>query len=163
MSIEVVLEATRDLVKTLNLTEPLMDRVWTHPGETDKIKDDKFPFAVVSKMSSEPGAWRAHSFGVGEHKWDLLIAVFVNDGPIVVTNTDQSTVDALDNAHEYYEKMAELLYANMTLSGTVEIIGDDEVKLYDYVTDNLIWNGKHHWGHLFVVPVRQTVVQNISQ
>lgn len=162
MSIETVLTATAELVKTIAVTAGPDDRVWTHPGQTEQIKTNKFPFVVVAKMNAEPGAWRAESFGAGEHKWDMLIAVYLHDGPVVVTNTDDATVSAMANANEWYQALADLLYANMTLSGTVDIIGDGDGKLFDYVTDNLIWEGQQRYGHLFVVPVNQSVIQGVS-
>ncbi len=96
------------------------------------------------------------------HEWSILIAVYLQDGPVVVTNSDDITIAAMANASEWYKELADLLYANMTLNGSVNIIGDGDGKLYDYVTDNIIWNAKQHFGHLFIVPVVQEIIQGVS-
>ena len=150
------------LIKTLSMTDPPDGRVWRHPGESASISTETFPFAVVSKLNVEPGEWNAASFGVGKHDWKILVAVYLAEGPVVVTNADDITVAALANAHEWYEALADLLFENMTLAGTVQIIGDGEGQLYEYVTDNILWDGRQFYGHLFVIPVVQEVIQGVS-
>lgn len=165
-TIDTALGAMRDLIKTFTtteLTDPPDDRVWIHPGQSASIKlDNNLPAVIISKMNDEPGEWASSSYGVGMHKWQMLIAVYLAEGPVVVTNSDDATVTALANANEWYEEMADLLFANMTLGGVVDILGDDEGTLYQYITDNIIWDGKQYYGHLFLVPVRQEVVQGVS-
>lgn len=160
--IETALAAMVTLVKTLPTTEALGGRVWAHPTETASIDLETLPAAIISKMNAESGAWVADSFGVGKHKWEILIAVYVEEGPVVVTNSDDLTISAMVNASEWYKLMADLLYENMTLAGTVDIIGDGEGKLFDYVTDNIIWNARQYYGHLFLVPVVQEIIQGVS-
>ena len=160
--IETALDAMVVLIKTLSLTAPVGTRVWAHPGETASISMETLPAVVISKMNAEPGAWASDSFGVGYHEWDMVVAVYLQEGPVVVTNSDDITVTAMVNASEWYKKLADLLYANMTLSGSVQIIGDGDGKLFDYVTDNIIWNAKQHFGHLFIIPVRQEIIQGVG-
>lgn len=160
--VETVLTATAELIKTLSMTNPPEDRVWVHPTQSREIDLTNLPAVVVSKMNTEPGRWESDSWGAGKHHWEILLAVYIAEGPIVVTNSDENTIQALEDASEWYKILADLLYANMTLSGTVDIIGDGEGKLYDYVTDNIIWNSKHYYGHLFVIPVVQSVIQGVS-
>ena len=160
--IETALNAVVALVKTINVTEKPGDRVWAHPGDTNAINADNYPFVVVSKMNADTGAWQSNSFGSGRHEFAILIAVYLSDGPVIVTNPSDLTQEGLENAHEWYKALADLLFANMTLSGTVDIIGDGDGKLYDYVTDNIIWDAKQHYGHLFIVPVVQSVAQSTS-
>lgn len=150
------------LVKTLPLTESLGTRVWAHPGESTSIDIDTLPVAIVSKMNAEPGSWKSMAFGEGVHRWKILIAAYVSEGPVVVTNADDITVAAMDNAAEWYKLLADLLYANMTLNGSVDIIGDGEGQLFEYVTDNIIWNGRQFFGHLFIIPVTQEIIQGVS-
>jgi hypothetical protein len=160
--IETVLTEVATLVKTLETTHPVGSRVWVLPGETRKIKTTSFPFAVVSKMSAEEGSWEVASFGEGIHNWSVLIAVYVASGPIVITSPESTTIEALENSHEWYKLLSDLLFENMTLNGSVNIIGDDQGNLFNYVTDNIIWDGQQYWGHLFVLPVRQNVIQGVS-
>lgn len=162
MTVEAVMDAARDLIKTIDVTDAPGVRVWSHPGETSDITDDKFPFVVVSKLNAGTGSWQAHSYGTGQHKWDLLVAVYLREGPIVVTDADPTTAQALEYAFEWYKALADLLFANLTLSGTAIMIGDGEGTLFEYVTDNIIWNGKQHFGHLFSIPVLQTEEQGVS-
>ena len=160
--IETVLSEVATLMKTLQTTSPLGSRVWVHPGETRNIKTGTFPFAVVSKMSAEEGSWEINSFGEGKHNWGVLIAVYVADGPVVITSSDEPTVEALENSHEWYKLLSDLLFENMTLNGSVDIIGDETGNLFTYVTDNILWDGKQYWGHLFFLPVKQSVLQGVS-
>jgi hypothetical protein len=150
------------IVKTIGVSVGPGSRVWRHPGETASISLETLPAVVVAKTNAEPGAWDSRSYGTGMHAWSILIAVYLNDGPITVTNSDDITIAAMANASEWYKELADILYANMTLNGSVQIIGDGEGRLFDYVTDNIIWNARQHWGHLFIVPVVQEVAQNVS-
>jgi len=160
--IEDALNALAILVKTIPTTHPPDNRVWVHPTEGRLISTENLPVVVLSKMNTEAGSWEADSFGAGRHNWDILIAVYVAEGPIQATNANELTLDALKNASEWYKEMSDLLYANMTLSGTVDIIGDGDGKLFDYITDNIIWDARQYWGHLFVVPVTQKIIQGVS-
>ena len=140
--IENALSAMATIIKTISTTNPPEGRVWVHPTEANSINLENFPAIVISKMNTEPGSWVAESFGAGKHVWEMLIADYFNHGPIIITNNDDITVSAMSNASEWYKLMADLLYENMTLAGTVDIIGDGEGKLFDYVTDNIIWNAE---------------------
>jgi hypothetical protein len=157
-----VLTALKNIVLTLDVTPSLSTRVWTHPGQASSISFKTYPFAIVSKVNSQVGSWTAHSYGTGQHKWNALVAIYVAPGPVIVTNNDKITVDALTYADQYYDKMSTLLYNNMTLSGTVDYIGDGDGKLFDYVTDNIIWNAQQHYGHLFLIDICQTVSQSVN-
>ena len=160
--IEDALGAMVTLVKTIDVINPPGNRVWQHPGETAGITVENLPIAIVSKMNAQPGAWQADSFGAGRHEYEILIAVLIKDGPIVVTNSNKNTIEAMANASEWYKKLADLLYANMTLNGSVDIIGDEDGKLFEYITDNIIWDAKQYYGHLFIIPVVQTIIQGVS-
>ena len=160
--IEDALNALAIVVKTIDVTNPPDDRVWVHPTEARAIRTENLPMVVISKMNTEAGSWEADSFGAGRHNWDMLIAVYIAEGPIQVTNADEPTMTALANASEWYKALSDLLYANLTLSGNVSIVGDGDGKLFDYITDNIIWDGKQYFGHLFVVPVTQKVIQEVS-
>ena len=160
--IDDALNALATLIKTVNVTNPPDGRVWVHPNEGPAISRDAFPMVIVSKMNTEAGSWEADSFGAGKHKWDILIAVYISEGPITATNANEITLEALTNSTEWYKAISDILFANMTLSGTVDIIGDADGKLFDYITDNIVWEAQQHFGHLFVVPVTQSVVQGVS-
>lgn len=144
------------------LTSKPGNRVWTHPAEAAQIDTETFPFIVVTKLNSSVGSWRADSFGMGRHEWAILIAVYLSDGPVVVTNADDITVQAMAYASEWYKILADIFYADMTLNGKVDIIGDEEGMLFEYVTDNILWNGRQFFGHLFMLPVVSTVAQGVS-
>lgn len=162
--IDLALAEVCTLIKTeiSGLTTPPGNRVWSHPADALSIDTETFPFVVVSKLNSEVGAWAADSFGMGRHEWSVLIAVYLNDGPVIVTNADDITRAAMAEASEWYKAIADLFYANMTLNGRVDIIGDEDGKLYEYVTDNILWNGRQFFGHLFMLPVVQKVTQGVS-
>lgn len=160
--IDDALTALATLVKTIGVTNPPEDRVWVHPNEGRAINPENLPIVVVSKMNTEAGSWVADSFGAGQHNWDILVAVYVAEGPIQITNAEESTLDAIQNANEWYKALSDLLYANMTLGGTVDIIGNPDGKLFDYITDNIIWDARQYYGHLFVIPVTQKILQGVS-
>lgn len=160
--IDDALAAMVAIIKTMSMTDPPDSRVWAHPGDSASISLETLPVAIVSKANMEPGSWKAQAFGEGVHEWKILVACYVAEGPVVVTNSDDITVTAMANAAEWYKEMSDLLYANMTLSGTVDIIGDGEGMLFEYVTDNILWDGRQWFGHLFVIPVRQEIIQGVS-
>lgn len=162
-SIDLALDQLAEVVRAVDVTHPPEGRVWVHPRDHASIDHGEFPFVVVSKMNTEPGSWRHESFGVGLHVWDAVVAVYLAPGPIVVTNTDELTINALEDANEWYEALANQLMQNLTLGGTVKIIGaPDGDRLYEYITDNIIWDGNSYYGHLFIITVYQTVVQGAS-
>lgn len=160
--ITTVLEQVATLFKTLETTEDLGDRVWVHPKEVASIDTSTLPFAIVSKMNAEVGSWGTFSFGEGIHDWNVLIAIYLANGPVRVTSTDQFTQTAIANASEWYKKISDLLFQNMTLGGSVVNIGDDEGTLFTYVTDNILWDGQQYWGHLILLPVKQIILQDVS-
>jgi hypothetical protein len=160
--IDLVLTEMKTVVKGVTVTHPLGDRVWIHPLEAEAIEHATLPFAVISKMNTGEGSWDQHSFGTGMHRWDVLVAVYLAEGPLVVTDPSPGVLDALRHSQEWYKAMADQLMANLTLNGTIDILGDGDGKVYDYITDNIIWAGQFFWGHLFSVPVLQTVVQETS-
>ncbi|MCK5642225.1 MAG: hypothetical protein KAJ19_15575 [Gammaproteobacteria bacterium] len=160
--IETALDEMVTLIKTIPTTNPPSNRVWAHPGESESISMKALPAVVVSKMNAEPGAWASSSFGEGQHEWEILIAVYIEEGPVIITNKDDITIRAMQNASEWYKLLADLLYQNLTLNGSILMMGDENGKLFDYVTDNIIWDGKQYFGHLFIIPVTQAVIQGVS-
>lgn len=160
--IDDALAALATIVKTINVTNPPDNRVWVHPAEGPVINPEYLPIVIISKMNTEAGEWGTDSYGAGRHDWDILVAVYIAEGPVQVTNADELTLAALENASEWYKALSDLLFANLTLSGTVDIVGDGEGKLFDYITDNIIWDGRQFYGHLFVIPVTQTILQGVS-
>lgn len=162
-SMSEALQALATLIEGIGVTNGPAQRVWVHPDDYSSISDQTYPFVVISKMNTEAGTWQQDSWGSGLHYWEALIAVYLAPGPLVVTSGDKDTADAMTAANEWYEKLAGLLQANMTLGGTVEMIGSRDTNvLYEYITDNILWDGKQHYGHLFMVPITQLVIQETS-
>lgn len=163
MSTQDVLNAVKTILGDLSFDNaPDPAGIWTHPADSASVDPNTYPFVIISKLNFEQGSWNIESFGCGRHNWFVLVAVYLHDGPVVVTNTDEITVAAMTHADEWYEAMAAVLSDNLQLNNTVDFIGDGEGKLYDYITDNIIWEGKQHYGHLFMIPVTQTVIQQFS-
>lgn len=165
-SIDTVLEYIVDLI--INDIEfdagsdiDVESRVWAHPSQTEDMSDRTYPFVVVSKLNAEPGSWSHETYGAGKHKWFVVIAAYLTDGPIVVTNNDDATLEAMDNAGQWYEAMAKLFSENISLGGNVDFVGDDE-GLYEYINDNIMWGGRQHFGFLFILPVTQSVILEYS-
>lgn len=160
--IDLALAEMKTVVKNAVVTHPVGDRVWVHPLEAEVIEHATLPFAVISKMNTGEGSWEMHSFGTGKHRWDMLIAVYVADGPLTVTDPSPGVLEALRDSQEWYKALSDQLMMNLKLNGTVDILGDGDGKVFDYITDNIIWAGQFFWGHLFSVPVLQTVVQETT-
>lgn len=160
--IDLALEETATLIKDLNVSNSPNNRVWAHPSQADSIEIHTLPFVVVSKLNMEPGNWDSFSFGEGRHSWQILIAAFLAKGPIVVTDPKTETIKAVSEAHEWYKELSDVLYQNITLNGNAEFIGSDGGNLFEYVTDNIIWQGQQYYGHLFMLPITQLFIQPVS-
>lgn len=162
-AIQDALEQLKIVVKTIDVSNPPGSRVWNHPVDSELIETENFPFVVISKMNTEVGSWKIGSYGVGQHIWQAVIAVYLGPGPIIVTNNNKDTAKLMEEANEWYEKLADLLFQNLSLNGTVKFLGDLEGnQLFDYITDNIIWDGQEYYGHLFLVQVYQDVIQTTS-
>lgn len=160
--IQDALNALATIIKTIDVTNPPESRVWTHPGQSTQINMENLPAVIIAKMNTTTGHWGTASYGAGEHKWQMLVAVYLEEGPVSITNSDEVTLRAIEYGNEWYKKLADILFANITLASTVDIVGDDEGQLFTYITDNIIWDAKHYYGHLFSIPVTQTIIQGVS-
>lgn len=161
MTIENVLNKTAEIAKTIDVSEPLGNRVWVHPYDIEDLDDTIFPFAVVSKLEVGEGEWSMQAAGSGRHSWDVILAVYLSQGPLLPTSASSESIRVLKVKDEWYQALADTLTSNLTLGGSVDIIGDDE-NLFSYITDNIVWDENQYFGHLFRIPVTQTVPQSTS-
>ena len=161
MTIQNVLSEMATIAKTINVSEPLGNRVWIHPYDIEDLDDSAFPFAVVSKLEVGEGEWSFQSAGSGRHNWEIVLAVYLSKGPLLPTSAKDEVIRVLKLKDEWYEALASTLSANLTLNGSVDIVGDEET-LFSYITDNIVWDENQYFGHLFRVPVVQTIAQTSS-
>lgn len=151
-------------IKTISLSNGPGNRVWAYPDDGASITLATLPAVVVAKLHSVSGEWGAAAYGVGRHQWDAVIACYLAEGSVDFTANDRATRTLMDEANEWYKALSDVLYADLTLGGNAEHIGDQQNnKLFDYVTDNgLTFDGTAYFGHLFVLPVYQTHTQTVS-
>lgn len=89
------LSAVKSIILASSLNTDLESRVWVQPYDSASISKESFPFAVISKMNAEVGTIGSLAYGVNNHTWEILVAIYIAEGPILPNNTEQRTIDAL--------------------------------------------------------------------
>ena len=142
-------------------------RVWIYPQQFASISLATLPVAIVSKVVGTVNPWGMKDAGRAKHDWRAEVLIPLAEGPLAYPNAASAAAEATQE--EYLKAMADVLFGQMKLGGTVDMIGrqsGNETHLFEYMTDHMQWfhNGQHrvYWGHRFVIPIRQTYPQTMT-
>lgn len=129
--------------------------VYTYPADyadiARNLKPANLPFVVVQQVVNTPMQW--HFLNL--HRWQAEILHFLKEGP--VTN-DKTAAAAETGQNDHVKGMADVLQANVELSGDGKILTVDEI-LFDYQIGHIHWETAVYWGVRYVVTIQQTPAQ----
>lgn len=120
------------------------------------------PVVMVRFAPSYEQSWGRMRYGGGVHRWGMRIDVYLSN---VAPDTEEREA-ALDAAFFPWPKaLADCLYGDMTLGGTVKRIGYgtswDEL-FPTIAVGGMRWRTREYWGGGFLLPVMQTHNQTMS-
>lgn len=149
------LGAAKTLLLTLNPSpEPAPFGAWLYPEEWRNAKPTKVPFFLIY---DELAIRERGSFGAGrsKHRWTAVFDLLLMPGPLT---TDDQLAEAKSKIYAWEEAMETLLFANGTLLGTADIIGEGAPvsRLYTYHPRTMRYFEQLFWGIRFKVSVLQT-------
>lgn len=120
------------------------------------------PVVIVRFAPSYEQTWGRSAYGRGLHRWGMRIDVYLSN---VFPDTEEKEA-ALDAAFfPWPEALADCLYADMTLGGTVKRIGYGTSwdELFPRIgVGGMRWRGDEYHGGAFLLPVMQAHAQTMS-
>ena len=121
------------------------------------------PCLVVSKVYNIPNAWRRKAAGLGLHEWRAEVLLFAAPGPLTKLNADAAT--AMLKTRGWARAFADKLWANQSLNGTAQIIGEpdgDMRRLFRYAEGHVyLGTPATYWGCRLELAIQQTHAQNM--
>lgn len=150
------LDALKTILATIDPTpEPSPVLVLAYPADYERIKFERLPVVIVSKIINQTVPWGRVTHGRGRHAWPAEILVFLADGPI--TN-DKMAAMLEPRATPWPLAMSSLLSQNLQLSSTVSSIGDGDT-IFTYQVGHI-----HFWTKVFFgVKFEMVITQDITQ
>lgn len=125
--------------------EPAPTNIWVYPADHERIKFDRLPVIVVSRIINRPAKVSRLTTLGGKHQWAAEILVFLTAGPLI---DDRQAALAEVKMSPWPVAMKTLLFAdprNQDLNRTVQSIGEGDGKdLFTYQVGHL-----HFWKQVF--------------
>jgi hypothetical protein len=118
------------------------------------------PFMLFSVLPVQRFQWNRRTHGLGADDWVAEILLPVHEGEFF--RMDSQSAAAELKTRGWPLALSTKLFADMTLGGTVEIIGrssSDALTLFDYQVGHLPIGARMYWGWRFEVMVRQVHTQ----
>lgn len=157
-------------LKTILLTatapgQPSLTAGYVLPDEYEDMPQTlSLPCLVVSKVYNTPNAWRRKAAGLGVHEWRAEALLFAAPGPLTALNADAAT--AMMTTRGWAKALADKLWANQSLNGTAQIIGEpdgDMRRLFQYAEGHVyLASTATFWGCRFEIAIQQTHAQNMA-
>ena len=161
---------TRDALvqlKALLLTataagQPALAAGYVMPDDYALLPDTPaLPFLVVSELYNVPNDWQRKASGLAVHKWRAEVLICTAPGPLVALNAD--TAMALLKTRNWAQALAAVLWANQSLNGTAQIIGEpagEMRRLFQYGVGHVFLDPTiQYWGLRLELPIQQTYAQ----
>lgn len=138
--------------------------VYVYPTDTANIDYGTLPIVILAQMVAQEFAWTRWQSNLTRHHWMLEALLLLAEGPITTTERG-APVEATQV--DYLLAMADLLEANQSLNGTVQLVGDEELpeflgqgdapaQLFTYQIGHIeALNTKVYWGIHFRIPIIQ--------
>lgn len=134
-----------------------LNGVWIYPQEYEHINLTNLPVAVVSEVVNEPLLLGPKADDTDRDDWKIEILIFMEGGGgMEFPSLRAAEVEA--RHREYIYAMKEVLYADLTLGGTVDYLGISDGNSYQLGRADRIhwtWDGRTYWGIRFYIPVAQ--------
>ena len=122
------------------------------------------PFLVVGELYNTPNDWSRKASGLAVHKWRAEVLVCAAPGPLTALNADSAA--AMLKTRNWARALSDVLWANQTLNGTAQIIGEpagELRRLFQYGIGYVhLDNVNVYWGLRLELPVQQTHAQAMN-
>lgn len=136
------------LIDILETMTPTPNIVYDVPMESVSLAE--FPMIMVTLAPQATHTWTLEASGYARHTYTLVIYVFTGIRNEGVTQAYQEILD-------WPLGLAEVLFANMTLTGNVTFIGAGNGQLFDYRYGEIVWGESRLWGLVINLPVVEKV------
>ncbi len=144
---------------------PKATAAFSYPEQWGEINDAlverKLPIFTVQEVVNRPFTIRRLTMGKSIHWWDVDIRLYLHKGLL----TKHEYMAAADTKQRYWlYAISKVLFANMTLSGTAHVIGQNSVPgdLFTYRTGHMNWQTNTYWGIALTLTVAQILTQEMT-
>lgn len=126
------------------------------------------PFMTVQQIVNSTQRWGVKQAGRGIHLWEVDIRVLLLKGQLT---KDDQIVDAAKRQESWLRALALTLFTNMSLNGTVDLIGGGRLgndgfgDLFEYQIGHMTRGGaatQLYWGIGLRLPIRQSFAQPLK-
>lgn len=122
------------------------------------------PSLVVGELYNVPNEWVRKASGLALHRWRAEVLLFAAPGPLVTFNAGAAA--AMLTTREWARALSDVLWANQTLNGTVQIVGEpngDMRRLMQYAIGHVyLGDTGEYWGLRAEVVIQQTHAQAMT-
>lgn len=122
------------------------------------------PALVVGELYNVPNELLRKAGGLALHRWRAEVLLFTAPGPLLSLNA--STATAMLTTRNWARALSDVLWANQTLNGTAQIIGEpagEMRRLMQYAIGHINLGGTgEYWGLRAEVVIQQTHAQAMS-
>jgi hypothetical protein len=155
VSVDTTLAALKTVFATIATPQPFA-KIYDDPKEATSIGE--FPCAILTLAPQVDHTWRIAAHGLGRHDYTVAAYVFVGHR--------QTQIGELHSrAIQWPKPIADVLMANLTLSGAVEWIGDtSEATLFTYQMGPIQWGlseSETYFGLKLLLPVTEKMSQEM--
>lgn len=145
--------------------QPALTAGYVMPDDYALLPDvPALPFVVVGELYNTPNEWLRKAAGLALHKWRAEVLICTAPGPLTVLNADTAT--AMLKTRNWARALSEVLWANQTLNGTAQIIGEpagEMRRLFQYGIGHVHLDPANiYWGLRLELPVQQTHAQGMT-
>ena len=142
--------------------QPALAAGYVMPDDYALLPDTPaLPFLVVGELYNTPNEWLRKASGLALHKWRAEVLICTAPGPLLSLNAD--TAAAMLKTRNWARALSEVLWANQTLNGTAQIIGEpagEMRRLFQYGIGHIyLGDTQTYWGLRLELPIQQTHAQ----
>lgn len=144
--------------------------VYVYPHDyVQPFPAERTPFITVQQIVNQPQRWGVKQAGRGIHLWEIDIRALLWQGQLM---KDDQIIEAAKRQESWLKALAGTLFTNMTLNGSVDLIGGGRLAneafgdLFEYQIGHMTRGGaatQLYWGVGLRLPVRQSFAQPLRQ
>lgn len=134
--------------------------VYIWPDDYDDMPDVlTLPSILVAKRIGRDarGSVARKAHGLERHSWEIDVLTYLAEGPL--TTLDSYAAEAEAAANGWVLALSNVLWGNMKLSSTVDLIGEangDLFEIFRYTEGHIPFGNKNYWGIVLTLRVMQT-------
>lgn len=136
---------------------------WAYPANYEDITFDDLPVIVVSEVVNQRRNWEIKSAGLGLHRWEMEILVFLAEGQLT-SHAAAAPIERLQTP--WYKALADKLYGSMTFGVEGTWIGKGDGGTFrlmePYHVGHISFDTRTFWGIRAIVPINQKHSQTMA-